>query len=477
MNRRLAKYSLPILLILASSVVFAQTKTMSLEACIQYALTNNLNIKDQGINIQRNELYLSQDKMDRYPTLNSSTSYNYNFGRSIDPFTNQFVNRSIQNNNFSLTTAVTLYNGNRISKTIDRSKNEVIRGEAELALVKNQISLSVADAYLQIIYAVKQLELITNQMASTQQLLERAKQLLDAGKTNKMEFLNLSAQLATDQVLKQNAEGNIRQSYVLLKQVLQYPNDEELLIEIPEMAKPLVLEKLPLNQLVDQALEALPEVELAELQLNTARLNVDIAQSGLYPRLSMYGNVNTIFSESRLKFTESHVETVNIGYVEATGDDVFARYQRYSSVTAPFGEQLSDNFGQSVGLSLSIPIYNNNQMRSNVSQSKLDVLQGENNVERVKMQLTSEIYSSYTAYENALANYTASKTSTAAQEENYKFLEQRYEAGLNTVIDMQIARTSWLSALNQQERAKFELIFAQTRLNFYQTGNIKLITE
>lgn len=444
----------------------------SLQKCIEYALSHNLSIDDQQIGVDRAENAYSQDKWDRYPTLNASASHNYNFGRNIDPFTNQYINQSIQSNNFSLSAGVTVFNGQRITNTIRRSENEVMRSKLQAETTQNQIALSVANAFLQIIVAENQLRNFKEINKSTLTQLERAKTLYEGGATNQSQYLSFKAQDARDKMNIKIAEGSIRTAYVQLRQIMQA--EEEFVIDVPELDQVPLTNAWVLEGVINNATSMVPDVKLAESQLKSAELSVKIAQSNLYPRIGAFANVNTLYSESRLERFNAQPATAEIGFVEGSGDKVLTQYSTYETRVTSFGQQLNDNFGQAAGLSVTIPIFNNNQVRANISDAKLNSKLQENNLARTETNIRANIIQAFTDYENALASYVSALENENAQKENYEFAKKSADAGVSTTADMLLALNDWSRAKNDVLGAKYQLIFSNTILNYYNTGEITI---
>ncbi len=471
-----------VLLIAAGiATVFAQAQTnpnqeklsWTLEQCVDYALSNNLNVQDQVIGEHRAENAFSQDKLDRFPILNASASHNYNFGRTIDPFTNQFVNRSIQSNNFSLTSSVTVYNGSRISQTIKRSENEVLRSKLQTEATQNQIGLSVADAFLQIIFAQNQLKNFEEINKSTVTQLEQAKALYEGGATNQSQYLTLKAQDARDQMNIQSAKGSIRTAYVRLKQIMQLDHDNFEIV-IPELERVPESNNWSLAGVLINAESTIPDLQLAKSQWRSAELSESIAKSNLYPRVNLFANVNSLYSETRLEQFNPQLTSRAIGYVEGTNDAVITEFTTYSTKVASFGKQLGDNFGQAAGVSVSVPIFNNNQAKANIEDAKLAAQMSKNNIDRTAMNMKSDIIQAYTDYENALASYNAAVENEKAQKENYDFALKLSNAGASTTADMILALNEWSRAKIDVERAKYQLVFSNTVLHYYNTGEISI---
>lgn len=456
------------------SPAFAENKKWTLSECVAFALQNNLTIQEQWVAEDRNELWLEKSKMDRLPSLNSSASHNYNFGRTIDPFTNQFGTQRIQSNSFTLGSGVVLYNGFRLKNTIYQMELQGEAIEYRNEVLKNQISLNVVEAYLQIVFAEKQHEVVRTQALSTLAQQEMAGLLVDAGASNKSAYLNLKAQVARDNWNIQSAKSSIRLAYINLLQIMQMPDDQNFEIVIPQIQDAATEPLSSMNEVIQVGLETLPEIKLANTQLNVSNLGIDVAEAGLYPRLSMFANMSTLYSGSRLERYNPQARQVPIGFVDGTNQVVFTEYMDYETKTTPFGTQFTDNFGQAVGLSLSIPIFNNHQVKTNIADAKLNLKLDELNLERTRMQIRSDIAMAFTDYQNAEAMYQAAISDEEAQRENFNFAQKRHEAGLLTTVELLLAKTSWTNAQTELERARFELIFSHTRLLFYQKGSVQL---
>ncbi|MCB9261046.1 MAG: TolC family protein [Flavobacteriales bacterium] len=462
--------------LLAFGYVFGQDKkTWNLQECIEYALQHNPNLLNSQLTVEQASNNLQQDKLDRYPTLNSSASHNYNFGRTIDPFTNQFVNQSIQSNNFSLNSGVTLYNGYRLRNNINLSANSMERAELSKKAAENDLAMAVANVYLQIILAEKQLESLQETNKNTKTQMDQAKKLYEGGTANQSRYLTFKAQDARDQMNIQTAKSTIRMVYLQLIQLMQLPSNEAFQIDIPQFSNVPLAVPYSMNDLMAASSKALPNMQIAENQVKASELSEKIAEAALYPRLMLFGNVNTLYSESRLEKFNPTTNTVPIGYVQGTNEPVLSQFTSYQTKTSPFGNQLSDNFGQAIGLSLSIPIYNNNQAKTSVENAKISTEMAQNNLQVTQNQLNADIIQSYSDFENSVAAYQSALENKKAQQENYDFSKKTYEAGVATAAEMIIAQNNLSQAEIDLERAKMQLIFNHTLLEFYNSGEIKLV--
>jgi len=446
----------------------------NLEKCISYALQNNLTVQSQILTREQQRIALERSKMSRYPSLNSTIGHNYNFGRAIDPFTNQFVNQRIQSNNFNLSSNVTLYNGNRINNTIERDQLQMEKSQSDLLNTKNTITNNVVLAYLNVVSTQQTLKTAIQQDSTTAAQIDLVAKLVEGGRLNRGELLNLKAQKANDQLTLRRSEADLTTAYLNLKQLLQVDPQTSFEIEIPNVDDISSVNTSDLESVIQKSYNELPSIVGAEQQLKIAKLNEEIAKSGTLPRLSMFANLNSVYSESRKEAFNEKPTTVEIGYVEGSGANVLRDAIDFDTRTTPFGSQLGDNFGQSVGLSLSVPIYNNNQVKSQIANAKIGNEQAEINLNLVKNSIRADITNAYNDLSNSFASYNAALENEKAQRENYSFSEKRFNSGLITSTELILARSNWQQSQFMLQRAKYQLLASKALVNFYRTGEISL---
>lgn len=463
-----------LLLISANFFDLKSQDVWNLERCVGYALENNLDIRDQLLNRELVEVSLEQSKMQRYPNLNSNMGHNYNFGRAIDPFTNQFVNQRIQSNSLSLSTSVIVYNGNRIRNSIERNEVLLDKNRADVALVKNQIMNNVALAYVNTIYAYQALQTAITQDSTTQAQLARVSRLVEAGRLPRSEILSIEAQQASDKLNIQRAQAQLETAYLNLKMLMQMDPQAQFEVELPIVdTKP---QPAPADReaVISKALEELPEMQSIRSQIAAAGLNEEIAQAGTMPRLSVFANMNSVYSESRKETFNARPTSVPVGYVEGTNNLVLRDVFEFDTRTTPFGTQIKDNFGQSLGLNLSIPIYNNHQVKSEMAQARIGLQQAEIALERTRNAIRSDITSAYQNMQNAYLAYNAAVENEQAQRESYEFNEKRFSNGALTGAELQVNRNTWQQAQIEKDRSLYEWLFAKAQLDFYRTGTISI---
>lgn len=454
----------------------AQTSTKwSLQQCIDYALEHNTSIQQNVLQGEILSNNVRQAQLSRIPSLNGSGSHVYNIGRTIDPFTNTFDNATIQSNSFSISSGVLLYGGSQINNTIKQNKIGSQVNEESTKVIRNQIALSVASTYLQIVQAEENLKVAESQKQITKSQLDRAAQLVASGSANKSTKLSLQAQLANDQVNIINAQNGIQIGYNTLMNLMQYPIDLALEIERVEVVS--LPEYLGDNvaDIYNLALSNLPEIKQAELQIAQSRVGEKVAGAGLQPTLSAFGNVNTVYSQSGKEvLTTNDIETFPIGFTESTLEPVLTARNVTVVNDKAFGNQLSDNLGQQVGLSLSVPIFNGYRSRTAVENAKVTSKINELNLENTKNQLRNDVTTAYTNLKAARSRYEAAKLSEEAQRLNFEFAQKRFEAGASNNVDLLTAKNQWSQAQTQLLNAKYEYVFRSLIINFYKGQELKL---
>ncbi len=447
----------------------AQTNEMwSLQKCIDYALEHNTTIQQGELQGDILENNLNQAKMSRLPTLNGSGNHNYNIGRTIDPFTNTFSTTTIQSNSFSLSGGILLYGGSQVNNRIKQGEVAHDANDKSTDAMRNQIALSVATTYLQIIQAEENLKIAEAQKELTQTQLERAKKLEESGAANQSNYLMLQAQAASDQVAIVNAQNAIQIGYNTLMNLMQYPLDTPLKIQPMDIA---TLPETPLenvSEIYTLALSNMPEVQQAELQIAQSMLGEKIAGASLQPTLSAYGNVNTVYSQSGKDYTVTNdFDLVTIGYTKISQEAVLQPQPIILSQDKTFGNQLADNLGQQVGLSLSVPIFNGYRNRTAWQNAKLNTTISELNLETTKNQLRNDVTTAYTNLKAAKSRYEAAQYNEEAQRLNYNFSQKRFDAGVLNGVDLMTAKNAWNQAQLNLLNAKYEYVFRSLIIDFY----------
>ena len=380
-----------------SSQVFAQDQTTSgarpltLPECVDIALKNNLNVRRSIYNVESYNVALFADKMNFLPSLNGGGSYGFNYGRSLNPVTNAYVNSKQNSINTQLTGSLLLFNGFRVTNTFRQGKKDVEAADADLQKAKNDVIINVVTYYINVIFNKELLENNRYQLSSSQQQLERITKQVAAGALPKSNQLTQEAQVATNEVNVINQENALRLSVLQLKQSMQIPASEQMDVVVPEIAlEDIVLDTTP-EQIYMESLKTMPEIKSAMLKVESANLALRAAKGGLYPRLSLNGsafsNYSSLLRDVNHSGISSYITGLNpnpIGVATVDGVPVVINgspvtvnsYQLtpiYNNENDKYTEleQLKDNISKSFNFQLSVPIFNNWSQRATVQRAAI----------------------------------------------------------------------------------------------------------
>jgi outer membrane protein len=448
-----------------------------LQKCINHALDNNLSIKQSVLNTKFSEQELSQSKAAIAPSINAFATNFYNFGQTIDPLSNQFASERVRSNQFGLNSRLTIFNGLQNYHTIKRNELNLSAARFDVDKSRNDISLAVANFYLQILLSEELVNVARNQIAITQRQVDQSEKLYRAGSIPYGSLLDVQAQLATEELSLVNAQNQVELSYLQLIQLLQLEREEAQKFRIvkPQISIELsaVIESRP-NQIYDEAERFLPDIKSAETRLMGAEQNLMVAKGTRYPSLSLSGAFGTGYSGLRQELT---------GY-SIGGDRIIGQTQSGELVTTPdivplfalkpFDRQMRENFNQSIGLTLSVPIFNNYTTRSFVNSAKITMEIRENELEITKNRVKQDIQQAFADATAALNNLKASEKAFNALQQAFKYNEQRFEAGVINPVEFYMAKTRLNNAEADLQRAKYNFIFRLKVLDFYQGKPISL---
>ena len=465
-----------ILLILITISLFARAqKIWTLEDCIKYAYENNIQIKQQGLNSEVKQLDYIQSMTGMLPNLNASGSHTYNFGRTIDMYTNTFATSKVQSNNFYISSSVTLFDGFQLLNSVKQKKLEKAAAAYDLEKIKNDMALTIATAYLQILFNYEYLEVKQNQLAITKQQVERTKILVEAGSLSKSNLFSLDAQYASEELQFVNAKNQLDLSYLTLAQLLDLTSIVGFEIERPQLDLSTI--SLPVQTaeyIYNTSLQLQPEIKSAEIKLKSAFKGLSIARGSMYPNVSLRGSYGTGYSGASKEITDVVLaDYIPIGVTQSQ-EIVYGPTFDYITKIKPFKNQLKDNLNQSIGLTLSMPIFNGLQSRTAIIKSKIMIENADYSLQTSKNQLNKSIQQAYADALSSYNRYQAAMKSVQAYEESFKYMEQRYNQEMLNLIDYNDAKNKLSNAKSELLQSKYEFVFRIKVLDFYQGKPISI---
>ncbi len=432
-------------------------KQLTLQQCIETAVQNNIEVKQSGLEVQAAGVTYSQSKTNRLPTVNGSVIHGVNQGRSIDPFTNSYVNQTINYASYGLGSDVVLFNGLNLKNTVRQNAYAYNASKMDLQQTKDNLTLQVILAYLQVLNNEDQLELARKQTAVTQQQVERLEILNKQGAISPPQLYDLKGQQKDGELNIVTAKNTLETSKLNLLQLMNLPYDASIKLERVGMEELLSRYESTADDIYQAALEQLALVQAAELRTKSAEAAIK-ATKGLYaPTLFLNGNVNSNYSSIATRdVLVNSVEVPTSNYVELNGSKipVMTKQPNFTTQKIGYSDQLKNNFFSNVAVGVRIPIFNSLQTKNRVKLATIKYKNQELVEENTKLQLRQEIDQAYLNMNNAWERYKVLLEQVAAYAESFRAAEVRFNAGVGTSVDYLIAK-------NNADRASANLIMAQ----------------
>jgi outer membrane protein len=436
----------------------AQNNPWDLEDCIKYAMENNIAIKQTTLSTQYNQNILDQSKLSRLPNLNLSSNYTFSYGRALDQTTYEFTDdQRINSISVNANSGMSLFNGFQKRNTIEQNQINLMASYEDVQKIKNDISLNIAAAYLQILFSEELLMVAKNQLEITNQQVERTQKMVDAGKLARGSALEIQAQFASEELNVVNSENQLVLAYLNLQQMLDMPYDSLFKINIPDIPLPeqglLVIDVSDVYQTAEQIM---PQIKGSEYSLEASILDLDIAKGMRYPSLSLSGNYNSGYSDIREKVID----------FDEFGVPITGKY--------PFFEQINDNLSVGIGLNLSIPIFNGGQVNTAIANARIGIENSQLDLQNTKNTLYRNIQQAQADAVAALKKFQSTEKALISMEESFKYTEKKFEVGLVNTVDYNTSKNQLTMTQSDLLQSKYDFIFKTKILNFYKGESITL---
>ncbi len=420
--------------------VSAQQRQWSLRECCDYAVANNISIKQQENQCRQEEIQLSTAKNSRLPDLSGSVGQNFSFGRGLTA-DNTYSNTNTSSTSFSLGTSVPIFTGFQIPNQIKLNQLNLEAATADLEKAKNDIRMQVAQAYVQILYDMEIADVAHRQIEIDSAQVVRLQAFVANGKASEAELSQQRATLANSTLTATQADNNTRLALLTLTQLLELPSPEGFTIvrpnldDLDNLGNP---NSLPTpDAIYADALGIKPEIISQQLKLKGTEHSIKIAQAGNYPTLSLSGGLGTNY------YTTS-------GF-KADG----------------FGTQLKNNFSQYIGLNLNVPIFNRFSTRNQIRSARIEQENQQLALDNTKKTLYKEIQQVYYNALNAQAKEEASQQAVATANDAFHLTQAKYENGKATITEFNESKNNYLKAESDLVQARYENIYQKALIAFY----------
>ena len=470
---------IPLLLVL-STTVFGQ-ETWSLERCVHHAQDANVVVQQARANVRVAMLSERQAKASRLPNVSVNTNVGEQFGRTIDPSTNQFVTSGITFNSMSLSAGLPLFSGGQINQSVKQARWDARAAEADAAQTSNNLALQVAQAYLSVLLAQEQAESAERRVEQSRRQLENTQKLIDAGTVPAADRFNVQAQIARDEQVAVQAQNNVDLTLLTLKQLLQLEPDYDLRIERPTYTVPAdaTPDAIALPAVYATALENQPNVQAAAFRIKSAETGIPLAKSAYYPTLSLFASLSSNYSSQFRDFNNGRIVSTELSPpVTIRINNMDVPVQQYVNVfdfpRLAYFSQLEQNFGQGFGRQLSIPIYQNGRIRLNVERARLGIVNAQLQEIQTRQQLKNDIQTAIANARSARKQLEAAQKTYEATQAAYDNTEKRHSLGAANSLELTTARTNLDNAENDRIIARYDYLFRLKILDFYQGKELRL---
>lgn len=437
---RIGHILVPVLILCLSKTLGAQD-IWSLEKCIEYAWSNNLSIKQQNIEVSKSETRLLQDRLDFLPDLNVSFGHNLNWGRSVDLQNLEIIhNKLSQSTSASANASIYLLDGLSKLYGLKSSRKSLEISIQEVERLKDEISVSIARSYLQILLAKEVLAAAEESFNSLEKQRDRTRLLVEAGSQPYTSLLDIESQLASERVQVVTAENRVKTSTLALQQLLDLQYDPDFQIMVPDID--YTIQKYTgynIDEIYAGAL-SMPVIQSARLALTKGELDLKSAKGQFYPKISLAASYGTFYSSSTF----------------APDGSVY-----------PFFEQFRDNINPSISIGLSIPIFNNWNVKTNVRNARLAKESLELDLRTKEQTLYKEIQTAVTEAETYYRQMEAAEANVSSMQESFRYVEEKFNAGALNSTDYTVARANLLKSRSEYLQAKYQFIFQLKIIDFY----------
>lgn len=459
------------LFLFAGMMAKAQTTQLTLKQCVETAIQNNLQVRQAQYQAESDRAIYKQAKANQLPFISGNVNHGINQGRSIDPFTNTYANQQINFANYSINTSVTIWNGSAISNNIKQNELASKASEMDWQQQKENITINVILAYLQVLSSQEQLTIARNQVEVSKAQVARLEILNASGAIAPSLLYDLRGQLSGDELNVINIKNTLETAKISLAQLMNVQYNASVQLEnINDPLTPSLYDGTAEN-IYQTATQQLALVKAAEYRRQSAQKRHLAAKGQLYPTLLFNGGFGTNYSSvaSRQEFINT-VDVSTTSYVNISGTKyaLVEPQNNYLSRKINYTDQLSNNFNSSLSIGIAIPILNGLRARTNITQAKIAEKRTDFEAQTVKTQLRQAVDQAYINMNTAFERYQALSKQLQDFTLSFKAAEVRFNAGVNTSVEYMLAKNNVDRTNSNFISAKYDYLLRVKVLDFYQ---------
>ncbi|HEX9509962.1 MAG TPA: TolC family protein [Puia sp.] len=454
-----------------------------LRRCVEYAVANNISVKQSDVQARLSALTLQQSKLTQLPTLGFSGSTGYSAGRNQDPTTYSLTTQGYVFNQYSLQTSISFFNFNSLRYNAQGNKYALEAANSVTDKLRNDVSLNVANAYLQFLLSYQTSKTAELQMNQSQTQLEITRKQVSAGTLPELNAAELESQVAQDSSAYVTALSNVQQAVLNLKAYMSMDAAVPFALDTPSV------DKIPIESLVELqpemvfslALANQPQQKADAFQLQAGRKFADANKAAMYPTFSLFGSLGTSYTNQTVNVagvntgppSSQPVGTVTVG---ATDYKVYSTSPTFNYIynKPTYFDQLNQNFRQQVGVQVNVPILSGGALKINYRRAQANLRNYELQQQLDNLTLKQNIYQAYNLAVAALQKFEANKKTVAATQRSYDYAQKRYKVGMLNTIDLLTNQNNYYKAKNDLLYSQFDFVFKMKVLEFYKGMGIKL---
>lgn len=440
-----------------------------LQHCINYALNHNISIKQVALNNELNKNNTIQSKAAVLPSINLGASHLYNFGQTIDRFTNTFANTQVLSQNFFTSANVLLWSGLSQYNTIKANEFNYLSGVEKFKQKQNELSISIANAYIGVIFSEEIYKVSLKQYEISEEQLKRTENLVIAGVVSKSVEYDIKSQLANDKVNLITADNNYNLSILNLKQLMNFDSVTVFNIKRPEIIiQDSILVENDINSIYEKSLKNQPIVKSGQYAILSAEKSLLSNKGRISPTLSFNASMGTGTSGLAKDIIGVNYYGYRVTGITNKGDSVFSPLSELITKNKVFSDQFIDNVNKSIGFTLSIPIFNGLQTYTSIKNAQINVLNSKLSLDLIKQDLFKNIQQAKADAKAALNKYNATKLSLEASKESFKYATQKLNQGVISAFDFNSAKNRLFASESNLLQSKYDYIFKLKVLDYYQ---------
>jgi outer membrane protein len=451
--------------------VFAQQNKMSLEQCIDTALKNDFQVKQSRLQWEAATVNLSQSKANLLPDLNGNIGYGFNQGRNVDPLTNSYINQQLASSNIGLNSGMVIFNGMRLQNLVSQNRFNQDAAKMDLQQVKDNLTLNVILAYLQVLNNEDVLAISREQFNVTGKQVERMEVLVKEGASANYLLSDLKGQLGNEKIAMVNAANLLQQSKLSLCQLMNIDYNSQLTLLKSDISVLPAKYSEDADVVYEKAQQSFALIKANDLKVKAAATGVKLERSGFYPVISLNGALGSSYSSLAQTLTPVNVTEVQTGsyvLINGTPNAVLKQQQNFSAAKTGYTRQLNNNLGSFAGINMQIPLFNSFQTKNRIKLAKINLTNTRIQTDYAKLQLKQNIEQAWLNANASFERYNILAEQVKDFEESFRAAEIRFNNGVINSAEYLISKNNLDRVRLTLTQTQYEYSFRTRLLNYYQ---------